>query len=89
MFARLKAWLFGSSREPAHTASVKLENCVTRWPNLWLLLTGEIPYTPAQRQAGDAWTRAKAAEERGDDRSLGRARMELVEAQCQRLRLGQ
>jgi hypothetical protein len=62
---------------------------VTRWPNLWLLLTGEPPYTPAQRAYLDAKLRADAAEERGDDCALGRARMEMVQAQCERLRLGQ
>lgn len=62
---------------------------ITRFAKLWELLTGEPAYTPAQRAAADAWNRARTAEERGDDRGLGRARMELVQAQCERLRLGQ
>lgn len=37
----------------------------------------------------DAKARVRAAEARHDDRALGRARMELMAAQHERLRLGQ
>lgn len=59
---------------------------ITRWPNLWQMLTGKPAYTDAQRTVLEVWNKAKAAEERGDDRGLGRARMELVQAQCERIR---
>ena len=59
---------------------------MTRWPKLWELLTGETYYTPAQRVVLEVWERVKAAEDRGDDRALGRARMELVRAKTDQLR---
>jgi len=62
---------------------------MTRWPRTWALLTGEPILTDAQRRAQDAKQRADAAYARGDDRALGRARMELAEAQNERLRRGE
>lgn len=62
---------------------------MTRFARLYELLTGQPALTDAQRRAQDAKARADAAYSRGDDRALGRARMELQQAQHERLRLSQ
>jgi len=62
---------------------------MTRWPQLWALLTGKPALTDAQRRAQEAKDRAEAAYQRGDTRGYGRALMDLQQAQIERLELGQ
>lgn len=62
---------------------------ITRFERLHALLTGEPVLTEAQRRASEAASRALAAEQRGDDRALGLARMQLRQAQHERLRRGE
>lgn len=62
---------------------------MTRWPKTYALLTGEPVLTDAQRRASGAAERAAAAELRGDDRALGLARMQLQQAQHDRLERGE
>jgi hypothetical protein len=62
---------------------------MTRMPNLWATLTGEPVLTPAQRDYESARKEAIRAELAGDDRALGRARMSMQAAQCERPRLGE
>lgn len=60
---------------------------ITRMERLWELLTGKPPLTSAQRTVLEVWERCKSAEARGDDRGLGRARMELQQARTEQLRM--
>ena len=62
---------------------------MTRFRALHELLTGEPVLTDAQRRAVAAAERAAAAELRGDDRALGLARMQLQQAQHDRLERGE
>jgi uncharacterized membrane protein (DUF106 family) len=62
---------------------------MTRFPKLYKLLTGQDPLSKAQQRARDAQQRMIQAEQRGDDRDYGRARMELTQAQHERLWRGE
>lgn len=62
---------------------------MTRWPNLYELLTGKPALTDVQRRVAEAKARAEAAYQRRDDRDFGRAMMDLRSAQHERLRTGQ
>lgn len=67
---------------------------MTRWPNLWSLLTGQIfssaqsqPLEDAKRRRSEALRVVQEADGRGDDRDLGRALMLARQATREELEL--